>query len=366
MRAVVLESTQSPVAVQDVQLEPPRGGEVLVRLAASGVCHSDLHVAHGALGAVLPCVLGHEGAGVVEAVGPGVSSLAPGDHVVLLWVGNCGHCFYCVEGRPGLCDLGVTLTLSGKLLDGTTRLSRAGQPLHHFLGVSAFAEYAVVVESAAVRISPEIPLEIAALVGCAVLTGVGAAIYAAQLRPGMAVAVFGAGGVGLNAIQGAALCGAYPIVAVDRVPAKLTLAREFGATQTVDSSRDDVAAAIQAATDGQGVDVAIEAIGNPVTIRQAYDALRRGGRAVQVGAAPLGAEMPFSPWTLPLLEKSLVGTLYGSTRPRTDIPRLLKLYRAGRLKLDQLITRRYRLDQVQDAFAAMERGELARGIITYS
>lgn len=338
---------------------------MLVRLAAAGVCHSDLHVARGELGAVLPCVLGHEGAGVVERVGPGVTSLAPGDHVVLLWVGNCGRCFYCAEGRPALCDVGVQITLSGRLLDGTSRLSRAGAPLHHFLGVSSFAEYAVVLETAAVRIDPAVPLEVAALVGCAVRTGVGAAVYAAALRPGMSVAILGAGGVGLNALQGAALCGAHPIIAVDRLPARLELARQFGATHLVDATTTDVVAALRDLSDGQGVDVAIEAIGNPATIRQAYEAIHRGGRVVQVGAAPLDADLILKPWTLPLLEKSLVGTLYGSTRPRSDIPRLLKLYRAGKLKLDELVSRRFSLEQVNQAFAAMEAGEVARGVIIF-
>ncbi|HZS93123.1 MAG TPA: Zn-dependent alcohol dehydrogenase [Chloroflexota bacterium] len=345
----------------------PRQGEVMVRMAASGVCGTDLHAIDGDLPLPLPCVLGHEGAGVVEEVGPGVTTLAPGDHVVLLWRASCGRCFYCSIGRPALCDLGLRIRQTGAMPDGETRFRRAdGQPIYHFLGASTFSEYTVLPEAGTVKVRPDVPLDLAALVGCGVITGVGAVMNAARVEAGSAVAVFGAGGVGLNVIQGAALVGAERIVAVDTRQSKLDLARRFGATHTVDAAHEDAVAAIQELTGGRGADYAFEAIGLPSAMAQAVAAVRKAGTVVVVGLAPAGATVGIDALALTQQEKTLRGSLYGSARPRLDIPRLLDLYVAGKLKLEELVTRRYPLQDVNTAVEDLRRGEVARALLTMS
>lgn len=364
MKAVVLAMAGAGLEVEDLEILAPRQGEVLVRLTAAGLCGTDVHVLDGELPAPLPCVLGHEGAGIVEEVGPGVTTLARGDHVVALWRVSCGRCLYCSLGRPALCDLGLRVRQTGAMPDGETRLRRAdGTPIHHFLGASTFAEYAVLPEAGVVTIRPDVPLESAALIGCAALTGVGAVTNTAGVEAGSAVAVFGAGGVGLNIVQGAALVGSRQIIAVDTRAAKLELARRFGATQTVDASRDDPVRAIMELTDGVGADYAFEAIGLPATIEQALGCVRKAGTAVVVGLTPASARVSVDALALAQQEKTLRGSLYGSARPRLDIPRLLDLYAGGRLKLDELITRRYPLDAVGDAVTALRQGEVARALL---
>ncbi|HEY8476804.1 MAG TPA: Zn-dependent alcohol dehydrogenase [Chloroflexota bacterium] len=365
MKAAVLHQVNSPLAIEEVQVDAPKHGEVLVRMAASGVCHSDLHVIKGDLAAPLPAILGHEGAGVVEAVGDGVTTVRPGDHVILLFRASCGRCRYCSLGRPALCGFGTQIRWSGRLADGTSRFRLGGQEIKHFAGVSSFAEYTVVPEQGVVPIRKDVPLDRAALVGCGVMTGIGAVVNAAKVEAGSSVLVIGAGGVGLNVVQGANLVSAEKIIVADVRDNKLEMARTFGATHCINAAQHDVVEAVKELTDGEGVDYAFEVIGNPTTIRQAFDATRKGGTAIIVGLAPMQAEMSLRPADFMLQEKTLKGTLYGSARPRVDMPRILDLYLAGKVKLDELITRRYSIEGINDAFQALERGEVARSVIVY-
>jgi NDMA-dependent alcohol dehydrogenase len=363
--AAVLFEVGQRLSIREVEVAPPRAGEVLLKMAAGGVCHSDLHVMTGHLVGALPAILGHEGAGVVAEVGPGVTSVKPGDHVIPLWRVSCGACEYCTGGRPALCPEGMQIRLTGRLGDGTTRFSLDGKEIRHFAGVSSFAEYTVVPERAALKIPDDLPLERAALLGCAVVTGVGAVINCARVRPGSSMVVFGAGGIGLNVIQGGAIAGAERIIAVDVVERKLGYARQFGATHTVDAAAGDPVAQVRDLTGGRGVDYAFEAIGLTTVMRQAYDCLAKRGLAVIVGVSPMTAEVSVPVMSLVFEERALTGSIYGSSRPRTDIPRLIGLYRAGRLKLDELLTRTYPFREINEAYAALERGEVARSVVTF-
>lgn len=361
MKAAVLYEQNQPVVVEDIEMEAPKEREVLVKMAATGVCHSCYHVVTGLLDPPLPTVLGDEGAGVVEEVGKGVTLVKPGDHVILSWMESCGHCTYCAEGRSNLC-LTARKKKKGFLADGTTRYKKNGKSIHHFATVASFAEYSVIPESCAVPIDRDIPLDKAALIGCSVTTGVCAATNTAQVRPGSSVAVFGAGGIGLNVIQGAAIAGAAKIVAVDLLESKLALSLEFGATHTVNADEVDPIEEIRALTDGLGVEYAFEAIGTRTTYEQVVHAIRRGGTAVWVGAPPR-EPLDLDPGVVFWDEKTVKGCCYGSSRSRYDMPRLLGLYRAGVLKLDELITRTYRLEEVNEAFDDMLEGKVARGMI---
>lgn len=361
-RAAVLYGVNQPFEVEEVDLEGPGPGEVLVEMAAGGVCHSDWHVVDGIIPKQFPLILGHEGSARVLEVGEGVRLVKPGDPVILSWIPDCGHCRYCMSGKANLCD-GRKPYTDGTLGNGNIRFSKNGRPVYHFNGVSSFAQHAVVPERGCVPIDPRVPLDKAALIGCAVSTGVGAVIFTAQATPGSTIAVFGTGGVGLNAVQGAVIAGASRIIAVDVSERKLQMAREFGATDLVNSAETDPVAAILELTGGVGVDYAIEAIGRPEPIRQAFEALCKGGTAVAIGIAAKEADIPIPPQTLVYGERRLVGSFYGSTRPRADFARFVDLYLAGKLKLDQLVTREWRLDQINEAFAAMNAGEVARGII---
>ena len=363
MRAAILYETKQPLRVEEVDLDPPRSGEVMVRVGAAGVCHSDYHFMNGDLPITLPCVLGHEGAGVVESVGEGVTSVRPGDHVVMLFRASCGRCEFCQRGRPALCAMAGQLRTTGVLLDGTSRLHRGDGPLHHFLGVSCLAERAVLPEQGVVKIRPDVPLEVAALMGCSVMTGIGAVMNTARVEPGASVLVIGAGGVGLNTIMGAVLVGANPIIAADLLDSKLELARSFGATHTINSKEHDLVAAVRELTGGEGVDYAFEVIGNSRTMTAAYQALRRAGTAVAVGIPPFGTEMTINAGELVYQEKTLKGSYYGTARPQSDMPRLLDLFMAGRLPLDRLISRRYQLDNVNEAYEALLAGEVARSVV---
>ena len=365
MKAAVCYENNQPVRVEDVEQDAPRRGEVRVRLVASGVCHSDLSVVTGVLPLQLPCVLGHEGAGIVEEVGEGVRSVTKGDPVVLSWITPCGTCYFCRIGRVSLCDLGAQLNMTCLMPDGTSRLHKNGQDLHSFSALGTMAETAVVPENAAVKVPEDTPLDKAALVGCAVMTGVGAVFNTAKVTPGSRVAVFGAGGVGLNAIQGAAIAGAEQVIAVDVNTPKLELAKGFGATHTVDASKDRPVKAIKAITGGLGADYTFEAIGRKESIEQAHAACRKGGTCVVIGMAAYSESVSLNAFLLPLLEKRLVGCWYGSANPHLDIPRLIALYRAGKLKLDELVTRTYKLDEVNQAFDDMTRGVNARGVILF-
>lgn len=364
-KAAVLFEVGKKLEIREVEVQSPQAGEVLIRMAAGGVCHSDLHVMTGHLSAALPAILGHEGSGVVEAVGPGVTSLSPGDHVIPLWRLSCGECEYCTGGRPALCPAGMQIRMTGRLQDGTSRFKLDGSEIKHFAGVSSFSQYSVVPEKAVLKIPGDLPLERAALLGCAVITGVGAAINAAQVKPGSSVAVFGTGGVGLNVIQGAAIAGAEKIIAVDLLEKKLEYAKRFGATHTVNASAGTPVEQVRALTGGRGVDYAFEVVGLPAVMRQAFDSLAKRGMAVIVGVTPMTMEVSVPVMALVFEERVLTGSVYGSSRPRLDILRLIDLYRAGKLKLDELLTRTYPFEQINEAYAALERGEVARSVVTF-
>ncbi len=362
MQAAILTEPNTPFRIETVTLDPPKAGEVLVKMAASGVCRSDWRVAIGTAPKPMPIVTGHEGAGVVEAIGPSVTKLRAGDHVTLTWAPICGDCFYCQRGKPNLCAAFRPAIASGLMDDGTARIHWRGEPVYILAGLGSFAEYALVREASCVPIGRDLPFDIAALVGCAVATGVGAAMYTAGLRAGESVAVFGAGGIGLNIIHGAQLCGAQTIIAIDASAAKAALAKQFGATHSLPSDERTLAR-IQALTDGRGVDRAFEAVGIPALQERALEAIRPGGTLTLVGTAPDGSASNLPGAVITRTEKVIRGCSYGSVNPQRDIPLLLDLYAAGRLKLDRLITRRYRLGDINQAYADLLSGELARGII---
>lgn len=359
-RAAVLHEVGKPLMIEELDLEEPRAGEVLVRIAAAGVCHSDLHYMRGEWPIPKPAVLGHEGSGVVERIGPGVTKVQPGDHCVLIFRPNCGHCYYCTIGRPALCA--GHPSAPGTMFDGTTRLSLNGQPVHHLARVACFAEYAVLSEEQLLPIDKAIPLDRAALVGCAVMTGVGATMNTARVEPGTSVVVIGCGGVGLNVIQGASMLQAGKIIAVDIMDSKLDFADGFGATHLINATKDEPVAKIREITGG-GADYAFDALGSARTVQQAFECIRVGGTAVEVGIAPQGQMAQIDAFALAFQEKTLKGSFYGSARPRVDMLRLLDLYQQDRLKLDELISRTYRLDEINDGFAFLQSGAVARGVI---
>ncbi len=365
MKAAVCYELNQPVRVEEVQIDAPRRNEVRVRMAAAGVCHSDLSATRGVIRMKLPLVLGHEGAGVVEEVGEGVTHVAPGDKVVLAWVTPCGTCYYCQIGKPNLCELGERINNTNRMPDGSSRVHKDGEPLNVYSAVGTMAEYAVVPASAAVKVPSDAPLDRAALLGCAVMTGVGAVFNTARVTPGSSVAVFGAGGVGLNAIQGAAIAGAERIIAVDTQPLKLELARTFGATHVVDALKEDAVKVIRELTAGRGADFTFEAIGHKDTIEHAWAAARKAGTCVVIGLGSLKESVSFKTFLLPIFEKKLLGCWYGGANVHVEIPRLVALYRAGKLKLDQLVTRTYALSQINEAFADMTAGVNARGVIVF-
>jgi S-(hydroxymethyl)glutathione dehydrogenase / alcohol dehydrogenase len=363
MRAAVLYEFNTPLRVEEVETDPPARGEVLVRFAASGVCHSDLHTVQGIHKAPLPAILGHEGAGIVEQVGEEVRSVAQGDHVIVTWLPYCGRCRFCLSGRPQLCD-DLAWSDAGLMRDGTIRFHRNGDRIHHYGSVSSFAERAVVPEQTVIPVDRSLPLTELALMGCAVMTGVGAALRTAGVRAGETVAVVGCGGVGLSVIQGARIAGASRIVAVDVVDEKLELARELGATDGVNGSRDDTVAQVLELIP-EGVDHSFEALGRPQTIETAIRLAGKGGSTVLVGMAPPGATVPIDPLTMTLEERSIKGCWYGSVRPPADYPVLIDLYRRGQLRLDALVSRTCDIDGINDAFERMERGEVARTLVVY-
>ena len=352
-----------PLEIVELRLDPPGPGEVLMRLRAAGLCHSDLSVIDGSRPRVMPMVLGHEAAGEVVACGPGVTSVEPGDHAVLTFVPACGDCGPCRAERAALCEPGAAANTAGTLLTGARRWhDGGGGDLHHHLGVSAFADHAVVAESSIVRVDDDLPFEVAALFGCAVLTGVGAAVDAAGLRGGETVAVFGLGGVGLAAVLGAKMAGASAIVGVDVIAEKLALATELGATATVLASEDDPVAAVRTLTDG-GVDVAIETAGHEAVLAQAYAATRRGGTTVTVGLPDPSRMLSIPAVSLVAEERTLRGSYLGSGVPARDIPRFIEDYRAGRLPVDRLLTHRLGLDEINEGFDRLADGHGVRQAI---
>jgi S-(hydroxymethyl)glutathione dehydrogenase/alcohol dehydrogenase len=363
-KAVVVREIGKPVAVEQIEVEPPRHGEATVRLAACGVCHSDLSAANGTISYPLPLVLGHEGAGVVTAVGEGVSRYAVGDHVISSFVSMCGRCHYCQTGRPQLCVQSLQALYT--LPDGTVRTrDSAGSALNVFCGCGVMAEFATVHSDSLVKIDKQMPLDRAALIGCGVMTGVGAVINTARVEAGSIAVVFGCGGVGLNAVQGCAIAGARMIVAVDTSEPKLELAKTFGATHTFNvSGQDNVGKALYKLTGG-GADYAFDCVGSGRIAEQAWGVLRRGGTAVIVGIAGAKDQISLNAQQVALSEKRLTGSYYGSARPSQDFPRLIGLYRGGRLKLDELITRTYSIDEAPQAFADLAQGREGRGVIIF-
>jgi Zn-dependent alcohol dehydrogenase len=363
-KAVVCREHNKPVQVEQISVGAPKRGEALVRLGACGVCHSDLSAITGTIALPLPLVLGHEGAGVVEEVGEGVSDLAKGDHVAFSFIYMCGKCRFCISGRPVLClEQGKALTTP---LEGTPRThDSGGKPLNIFSGCGAMAEYATVSAENLIKIDAKIPLECAALVGCGVTTGVGAVFNTARVAPGSSVAVFGCGGVGLSVIQGARIAGAEKIIAIDTLEAKLAMARRFGATDTLlIKVGDDPVKQLKKLTGG-GPDYAFECVGSGELAATAYRAIVRGGVAVVVGVAKPSDSTSIRTMTLPFEEKTLKGSYFGSCVPRVDFPRMFALYLKGELKLEELITRRYRVDEAPQAFADLESGRNARGVIVF-
>src|SRR5579883_2938154 len=362
MEAAVFRKVHEPLTIENVEIDKPRGREVLVRTAATGVCHSDLHVVDG-LGRFpldRPYVIGHEVAEIVETAGPDVTAVRPGDHVVACLSGFCGSCVQCLAGHPNLCTGGIVTRPDG----GTPRLSQRGQPFRQFLGVSSFAERMLLHENSVVRIDPELPLDRAALVGCGVLTGVGAALRSAGLQAGQSVAVFGCGGVGLSIIQGARIAGARQIIGVDKFSNKLETARRLGATHTVDATHDDPVKAVRNLADGAGVDHAFEAVGDAKLCRQAIESLAIRGTATIVGVLPPDAMIEF-PWMAIRPECKVQTSRMGSNRFRFDIPLYLDFYKQGRLDLDAMVTKRGRLSDINEAFRAMKAGEVARTVLTF-
>ncbi|HTX84336.1 MAG TPA: Zn-dependent alcohol dehydrogenase [Streptosporangiaceae bacterium] len=363
MKAAVLFNPGEELKLADVELAPPGPREVRVRLSASGVCASDWHTMTGAIPSPAPCVLGHEGAGVVDAVGDGVTTVSPGDHVVLSWVPACGRCRYCEGGRPNLCATAAPALLAGTLVSGERRLRLGGMPLYHYSFLSTFAESVVVDEASCIPIRTDVPLTVAALVGCAVTTGFCAVTNRARVTPGSTVLIFGAGGVGLSAVMAAKLSGAGQIVVLDPVPSKRELASAVGASHVLDPASTDTVAEVRAMTGGEGADFAIEAAGRVELVSQAFEATRRGGTIVAVGVPAATATVHLPGPDLVRHEKIVTGSLYGSCRPRQDMPAILDLYAGGRLPLDRLVTRIYPLEDINQAFSDMLAGELARGVI---
>ncbi len=365
-RAAVLYEYGKPLIIEEIEVSKPREKEVLVKNKAAGLCHTDLSVVKGVIRMPpLPCVPGHEGTGIVQEVGPGVTRVKPGDHVLLMWVPACGRCYYCLQGQPYLCKQ-KDKTRSGTMLDGTVRLQKGSLKIHSMLGVGCFSEWNVVSEYSVLPIDADVPLDLAALVGCAVITGVGAVLNKAKVKPGSSVAVIGTGGVGLNAIQGAVLANATKIIAIDLVDSKLELARIFGATHLINVTREDPMKTVMEITAGLGVDYAFEAIGKPETSVTAYHLLRRGGTLVIMGVAEMEAKLNLPLYEIPLLEKNILGCNYGSGDCRRDLLMLLELYRAGKIRLADLITKRYSLDGINEGFQDLQAGKNIRGMIIYS
>lgn len=364
--AAVLYEPGTALRVEEVEVLPPQRGEVTVKMKAAGVCHSDWHVMCGDLKMPLPLIPGHEGAGIVTTVGEGVNTVEVGDHVILMWRGPCGRCEYCAMGRPALCDMGTKMRFEGTMPDGTLRFrNKAGEGIRHYAGVSAFSSLATMPEASVVKIPKHFSFEKAALIGCGVITGVGAVTNAAAVTYGSTVAVFGVGGIGLNIVQGARAVGARQIIAVDVHDSKLEDARQFGATDVVNAASCDPVEAVRALTGGRGAEFTFEAVGQPELIAQAFDATRKAGRCVVVGIARADVRAPINVNQLVYAEKSLIGSLYGTTRPRHDLPMLMQMHEAGKLMLDELITRRWKLEEINDAYEMLIRGEVKRSLIVW-
>ena len=364
MRVAPPYATSRPLAIEDVDLDPPGPGEVLVRIAAAGLCHSDLSVINGDRPRPMPMALGHEAAGVVAALGAQVDDLAIGDHVVMVFMPSCGHCLPCAEGRPALCEPGAAANGKGEMLTGGSRLKLGGASLHHHLGCSAFADHAVVARRSLVRIDKDLPLTEAALFGCAVLTGVGAVVNTAQVKAGQSVAVVGLGGVGLAALMGAVAAGAAQVIGVDLADDKLGLARQVGATATVDAGAADAVAQVRALTAG-GADFVFEMAGSVRALETAFRMTRRGGTTVTAGLPPPDAALAVNVVSLVGEERTLKGSYIGTCVPTRDVPRYIALHRAGRLPVDRLLSGTLRLDDINEGFDHLREGRAVRQVVVF-
>ena len=365
--AAVMKGVEQDLEVHDdIEIAAPGPGEAKIKIVASGVCHSDLSVQNGTIPLPPPIVLGHEGAGIVEEVGEGVTSLKPGDHVVLSFVPACGSCFYCDRGQAYLCEKSA-MAAAGGMLDGSTRLTLAGEPLRQMAMCGTFGNYAIVPEISLVKIDDDVDLRYAALIGCGVLTGVGAALNTASIRPGDSVAVIGCGGVGLNVIQGAKIAGATKIIAIDMFDSKLKMAEQFGATDLVKADDGDPVGTVMGLTEGRGADVSFEVIGLGPTIEQAINMTRNGGEAILVGVPRMDVMLNLNAaFTFLYLAKTVKGCWYGSSNVRDDVPKLIQLYKEGKLMLEELVSREIGVESVNEAFTAMQNGEVARSLITHT
>lgn len=364
-KAAVLYEYNQPLVFEEIDLQAPRAGEVLVEMKAAGLCHSDIALMTGALPLPLPCIPGHEGAGVVREVGSGVTQIKVGDHVLSLWVPSCGKCFYCLRGQPYLCDLKM-LSNAGVMKDGSCRLSdKGGKDIRKMCGVGTFSQFQVMDEEALLVIDPEIPFDVAAISGCAVVTGVGAALNTAKVAPGETVSITGVGGVGINIVQGAVLANAATIIAIDVLDEKLDLAKKYGATHVINASKEKVKRRVFEITEGRGVDYAFEALGRAESTQEAFGLTRRGGYLVVVGIAgpKVTLELPYH--QIPLVDRSILSCHYGSSNTRVDLPAIHSAYRKGRLNLDDQITNRYTFDEIEQGFADLKSGKNLRGVVLY-
>ena len=366
MKAAVLPSVDTPLETRDdIEIASPGPGEVRIKVIASGVCHSDLSVQNGTIPLPTPIVLGHEGAGIVEELGEGVTTVAVGDHVVLSFVPACGECYTCKRGQSYICEKSAAQAAGG-MLDGTTRLTSNGAALHQMACLGTFGDEAIVPAISLVKIPDDVPLDVAALIGCGVLTGVGAALNTADIHPGDTVAVIGCGGVGLNVIQGAKIAGATKIIAIDMFDSKLEMAKIFGATDTINAGDGDPVGAVMALNEGRGADVAFEVIGLGATIEQAINTVRPGGEVVLVGVPRMDVMVNLNvAFTWLYLAKTIKGCWYGSSNVHEDVPKLLDLWKKGELKLEELISKEISVDQVNEAFADMQAGTVARSVIRH-
>lgn len=361
MKAAVCHQFGKPLVIEEIDIDPPQDGEVMVRLSACAICHSDILYMEGAWGGAekLPAIFGHEAAGVVEAVGPAVEGLTPGDRVIVSLIRSCGHCYFCAQGDQHLCETRFPLDRHGRLH------AKDGGPVHQGLRTGAFAEYTVVDQSQTVSIPETLPMDSACLLACGVITGLGAVVNTAKLASGSSVVVIGAGGVGLNSIQGAAISGANPIIALDLVAGKLEAAKAFGATHAIDPAAEDALEAVRSLTGGRGADYVFVTVGSVKAIEQGLEMLRHAGTLVIVGMPPSGATAAIEAVEFASNGQRILGSKMGSSRLAVDVPKLVALYEAGRLKLDELISQRYPLDQINQAIAEANRGEVLRNVIIF-
>ena len=365
-KAAVLRETGSPFELVELDLDPPKAGEVLIRYVAAGLCHSDEHLRHGDIVPRFPVVGGHEGAGIIEEVGPGVTRLKHGDHVICSFLPACGHCRWCSTGKSNLCDQGATI-LDGVMTDGTYRFHKDGEDYGGMCMLGTFSEFSVISENSAIKVDDDLPLDVVVLIGCGVPTGWGSAVHAAATEAGDTIAIYGIGGIGINTVQGAALAGARNVVAIDPLPNKREMAEKLGATHSCETA-EEAHELIQQLTNGVGADKAIVTVGvvDSAVVSSAFDAIRKGGTVVVTGLAdPAKTTIQISGAMLTLFEKTIKGSLFGSGDPFHDIPKMVELYQSGDLKLDELITKTYTLDEVNQGYDDLVAGKNIRGVIKY-